>query len=177
MTSRKRADPKYPPRSGKENITQPVFASPRSAVEALSQIQEWGKWMAGIQTAALGGLGAILLEARKPGACLSDGERTCAFLSFLFLSLGLLFSSWVLSSVASISLRLGLADTDRPAPAKGEMPPTPLDESPGFDIYEWPSFPWVGGNRVSLGLLMGAQHWSWFIGLVLLAAFCIQFFR
>lgn len=172
---RKPADLNVPPANGKENMTRPVFSSRRGATEALSQIQEWGKWMAGIQTAALGGLGAMLLKAQESSWNLHVCERACALLAFIFLALGLLLSSYVLSSVASISLRLGVADAGQPVDTDAKALAHP-PASPDFDIYEWPSFTWLGANQLSLGVLMGLQHWSWAIGLFFLAAFAIQFF-
>src|ERR1700710_3142453 len=167
---RKPADLNKLPVGSEANVTRPVFSSPRAALDALQQIQEWGKWMAGIQTAAIAGLGAILLEAHKAGDCLSCFERTSALLAFLFLSLGLVLSSYVLSSVPSLSLRLGFADTR--SPLAGSTDPRSqisISDAPGYDIYEWPSFTWFGANQISLGLLMGLQHWAWAIGLAFLA--------
>lgn len=164
-------DEKHRPSMGSENNTQPVFSSRRAAAEALAQIQEWGKWMAGIQSAALGGLGAMLLKAEENSSCISTTARVFAVLAFIFLALGLLFSSYVLSSVPSISVRLGFADYSVPGDQAEPVPPSPI-----FDIYEWPCFTWPVANQITLGMLMGLQHWSWALGLGFLGVFALLFF-
>ena len=129
------------------NIKSPSVSDLESARIALGQIHTWAQWMAAIQTAAIGGLGQLAL--RKSG--LPVGARPWAIAAFLFLALALYFSAWVLTAIPSINIRLG-----RLANAPG-----PSQE---FDIHHWPSFTWPGG-QVSLGTLMGLQHWCWGLGL------------
>ena len=155
--------------TGKVNIGSSVFSCYESANTALGHIQEWAKWMAGIQAAAIGGLGAIVL---KSGDVLPAGadrlpalgdSQPWAIAAFVFLALALLFSAWVLSALGSVALRLGIHAQ------------TPKDVDDVLDIYNWPSFTWWPG-RMRLGLLMGLQHWSWAFGLACLGVFCLRYF-
>ncbi|MDD5391119.1 MAG: hypothetical protein PHD37_17420 [Gallionellaceae bacterium] len=126
---------------------------------ALGYIGEWAKWMSGIQTAAIGGLGAIAYNADKLQVAYAAQERHWIIAAFLLLSVALLLNAWVLSSVASIALRLDKL--------RGEST---------LDIYEAPSFTWFGGRNITLGFLMGLQHWAWGLGLASFAAFCLRHF-
>lgn len=140
-----------------------------AAIVALGHLQEWAKWMAGIQTAALGGLGAVVFKAggvatTSTATWPSLGQaRPWALLAFVFLALALLFSSWVLSALGSISLRIGV------------YAESPKDVSESLDIYHIQSFTWLGG-RFTLGSLMALLHWSWAFGLGFLGVFFFTYF-
>ena len=139
------------------NINNPSISNLDSARTALGQIQTWAQWMAGIQTAAIGAIGAIASPtAASPTVVVT--ARPWGIASFIFLSLGLYFSAWVLSSVPSINIRLGRLSKNV--------------SSKEFDIHCWPSFTWPGG-RFSLGLLMGLQHWCWALGLACFGVFAL----
>lgn len=113
--------------------------------------------MSGIQTAAIGGLGAFVYKAEESQASYGPGERGLLVAAFMLLAVALLTSAWLLSSVASISLRLYSFSKERASEA--------------FDIYNQPSFTWAIGRSVPLGILMGVQHWAWALGLGALAIF------
>ena len=140
-----------------------------SAIVALSHIQEWAKWMAGIQVAAIGGLGAVVAKAgsAQPSGNaawpLLGDSREWAMAAFVLLALALFFSAWVLSALGSIALRIGLHASS----------PTTVSEA--LDIYYIRSFTWWGG-RLSLGTLMALQHWAWAIGLCCLGVFVFKYF-
>lgn len=150
------------PPIGRMNTGDRVFSTRPAVERALEHIREWAKWMSGIQTAAIAGLGVIVTDDHKIPLKLSSlslwGWRW-AGVAFICLSLALLFNAWVLSSVASLSLRLGVHEVGEGA-------------TPNLDVYRWPSFTWFGNEGVNLGTLMGLQHWSWFIGLSAFAVVC-----
>jgi hypothetical protein len=104
--------------------------------------------MAAIQVTAIGAEWKLIQDSQPTGWL-----AVSVVSAFLFLGLALYFSAWTMSAVPSLNLRLGRLS--------GEAKPT--DD---FDVYCWPSFTWWGARNVTLGRLMGLQHWCWGLGLL-----------
>jgi hypothetical protein len=127
---------------------------------ALNHLQEWSKWMSGIQTAALGGLGLMTFDC-KSGSLLQadDAARGFAVAAAVLLGAALFCSAWVLSALPSLAIRI-YAETEKEPSAK-------------FDVYEMPLFGWLK-EYVHVGYLLTAQHWLWGLGLLALGGFLLS---
>lgn len=124
------------------------------AVLALSQILEWSKWMAGIQTAALGALAVLVFKADfSQVPRLSLASSIFALSGFMSLGSALFCSAWILGSIPSLSIRIYANEQQG------------LHES--NDVYELPLFAW--SNKLPLGYVLSINHWLWGAGLVSLA--------
>jgi len=126
-----------------------------AALDALSHLETWAKWMAGIETAVVGGIVALLFKHDGAVPSLSLHEKRLAFGVFVSMGLALFCSAWVLSSLPSQALRL---DPQAGVPSVQN------------DIYENTLYGWMANKKVGwlrLGLVMSLQHWLWVIGLTL----------
>src|SRR5262249_10493491 len=88
-------------------IRNPMSVTREAALDALSHLETWANWMAGIETAVVGGLVALLFKheaATDPS--LSFYEKSLAFGVFVAMGLALFCSAWILSSLPSQALRL-----------------------------------------------------------------------
>ena len=122
------------------------------AVLALTHISTWATWMAGIQTAALGGLGWLIFNDKPKGPKdMDDIQAFFALGAFICLGFGLFMAAWVLSSLPSLAIRLYTESSNEPTPEN--------------DVYEKTLF---GFGRVRLGYVMGLLHWLWGFGLLFL---------
>ena len=155
----------------------PIDTTRKGATDFLSQTSEWVKWMAGIQTAALGFLAlAVLDKDYLYGRNLNDFQRALAVFSFVFLGAALLASAWVLSSIPSQSIRLH-------AIKAGDT-----DLKPDFDIYEQPLYGWMkdhglGKNKstnpktvFTFSYLLIVKHTFWILGLFSVAGLAITIY-
>ena len=134
-----------------------VPTSQAGALAALAHIQEWAKWMTGIQTAALAVLVYIVFE--KDTVHIRELPSSVLFfvlMAFVFLGAALLCSSWIFSSLSSHAIRIYSSPLINNATI-----------SPDFDVYESPAFGWTTGLK--LGHLLSAAHWLWVVGLVSLS--------
>lgn len=161
-------------------IPNPAPTTLDGAVLALGHMEEWAKWMSGIQTAALGALGLLILkDAQKAAELRSTFEVTCAIMTFVALGAGLFCSAWVLSSLPSMAIRLHSFPFEEDA------------RCVQYDIYEQPLYGWLrekspvqvsceakvtqsDSSRVAfsssnLGYMLTLQHYLWGIGLLSLA--------
>jgi hypothetical protein len=129
-------------------------------VKAIELIQEWSKWMAGIQTAAFGAFAWLVFDkdaaAVKP---LTDFQRFTATVGFVHLGSALFCTAWLLSALPSQVIRLHAAQTNS-------------TRANVFDVYEQPLFGWWA--KLKLGYMMTVMHWLWAIGLISLAAYCLS---
>ncbi len=129
-------------------------------VEAIKLIQEWSKWMAGIQTAAFGAFAWLVFDkdaaAVKP---LTEFQRFTAIFGFVHLGSALFCTAWLLSALPSQVIRLHGA-VARSTRARV------------FDVYERPLFGW--STKLKLSYMMTVMHWLWAIGLISLAAYCVS---
>lgn len=130
------------------------------AVAAIDQIQEWSKWMAGIQTAAIAGL-ALMVFKKESFAVehLPGGAPLFALCGFVFLGAALFCSAWILSALPSHTIRIHAQ----------ELPEKTI--SAVYDIYEQPLFSWL--RRIHLGYLLAATHWLWAVGLLSVGLFFV----
>lgn len=133
----------------------PIPTTQPGAIQALNYMQEWAKWMAGIQTAALAVLVYVVFEKDSMNIRrLAPITMSCAFTAFVFLGAALFCSAWVLSSLPSQAVRVySIADKSM---------------NPLFDVYERPLYAW--SRAISLGYLLALVHWLWGIGLFSLGA-------
>lgn len=128
--------------------------------EALKQIQEWSKWMAGIQTAGFGVLALLVLNKDASALrAITDFQRFVAICGFVHLGGALFCTAWLLSALPSQSIRLHAAVTTDERAAE-------------FDVYEQPLFGW--STRLKLAYMMTVLHWLWVVGLLALAAYCVS---
>lgn len=157
----------------------PIETTRQGATDFLTHTAEWAKWMAGIQTAALGVLAlAVLDKDYLYGRCLTSAQSVLAVSAFVLLGCALLTSAWVLSSIPSQAIRLHAVrakDTER---------------NSAFDIYEQPLYGWLvePADRsekrklwretkvFTFGYLLTVQHSFWGIGLLCLAGIAATIF-
>lgn len=142
------------------------FPNPKATSEeggelALQYLLEWATWMAGIQTAALGGLALFFRSEDKTSKYITEKQRQFALSAFVFLGLGLFLTAWILSSLPSLAVRM-------------HAPPAPgVDELYRYDVYEQDLYGWI---PLKLAYFMTAQHWFWALGLLSLGAYIISRF-
>ena len=117
-----------------------------SAVAAIDKIKEWGIWMAGISTAAIAAVGALLPKTGR----IDDWHRFAAILAVLLFGASILVTTWLLATLPSLHLRLHKEDCSE------------------NDIYEQRIF-WLVNVRV--GLLATLQHVFFMLAIVALAFF------
>ena len=128
-----------------------VPSTREGAKVALDHLQEWAKWMSGIQTAALAALGLLLFkEDTKRLLINTKWETLAAVCTFVLLGTALFASSWILSSLPSLAVRI-YSHPDLPSLA------------PYYDIYEQRLFGWF---PLSVGYLLTLQHWLWALCLI-----------
>jgi hypothetical protein len=146
--------------------TNTVATTRKGATECLSYTAEWTKWMAGVQTAALGFLALAALDSdylygRSLGPC----QNLLVVVTFFLLGSALLASAWVLSSIPAQSIRLHSVKASDDE----------LKEA--FDIYEQPL--WINANPeeaegsetgkrnvFTFGYLVTVKHTLWILGLL-----------
>ena len=119
------------------------------AKDAMSLMKDWAVWMAGLQTAVLAALGALVKDGK-----IHDSQRIPAILAALFNGLALLFTAWTISALPSLMVRM--------------YPSCEGDKwkQPGArcDFYE---FPYNGlPDAPAFAYFSTWQHWFWGFGLV-----------
>ncbi|UUX96954.1 hypothetical protein [Aquabacterium sp. J223] len=144
----------------------------QGALSTLDSIQDWTKWMAGVQTAAIAGLTYFVFEEKTTKLHqLSDWGFTFLLATYLHLGAALLVGAWVLSSMPSQTLRahthaaIALSSANiGPSHDGGTSPSTATPLMKEFDVYEQPIYVWTEAPR--LGYLLALQHWLWVEGLL-----------
>ncbi len=123
-----------------------------AAACALKSLQEWAKWMSGIQTAVIGGLLAIIFKLGETQPPTKLGTEQ-GFVVAVIVSMGtaLFFSAWVLFSIPSQTIRLGRSEKTE-------------EGSKDFDVYEMPVYDWL--PFIKLGYITTVQFCLWLFGLV-----------
>lgn len=131
----------------------------KGATLALERMEEWAKWMSGIETAAVAGLMYSLLDENKKLISISNRSKDLAIGAGFFLGLALLIAAWIFSSISSLAIRIHSSDEDYAIQ--------------GYDIGEAIMYakPWI---PVRVGFLVIFHHWCWAIGLVSFAAYTIN---
>jgi len=125
------------------------------AKDALNGLQEWGKWMSGIQAAIAGGLLALIFKPENSECLPSLGEmRGLVGSALACMGAGLFCTATVLFAIPSQMIRLKQPDEK------------------GFDVYERSLYLWLPWLR--LGSLMAFQFWLFFFGLISLAILLIR---
>jgi hypothetical protein len=117
--------------------------------------------MVTIQAGALAGLVKLLLD--KGGVRRTDIgaiPTAAAAASFVWIGLGLLCASWVLSAVPSVTQRIHDTTTSPPAEK--------------YDVYELPMY--ADGKSPRLGNMIALQHWLWALGLGSLGVLVLSYF-
>lgn len=136
-----------------------VLSDRADALEAMKHVEEWSKWMAGIETAALGALATIMYEQISKPQTHAFSVYFLSFGSLVYLGCALLCTAWVLSGLPSLTIRLKSAGS-----------------SAGCEIYEMPLYGWLTRNskgrgiEIHFGWFLGMQHWFWVAGLISLAS-------
>jgi hypothetical protein len=125
-----------------------------NANKALDRVKDWTTWMAGLQTAALATIAALCKKDKGP-ISLSPMQQNPAFFALLFLGLSIILSTWILSSLPSIQLRLPEAKSDQGFSAMN-------------DIYIQPLYTEV---PFKLGPLTGITHTYCLLGFIFFAIF------
>jgi hypothetical protein len=133
----------------------PEPASFESAKTAIERIGDWANWLTGLQTAAMAAM-FLFIKDVEPTRRL----KKLAFAALLFFGASILLSTWVLSALPSIQLRL--------------VPTNETGSSPLNDIYDVSIFSFV---HVRLGRLAGLQHTYFLIGIVFFALFLFETFN
>ena len=150
---------------------------------ALAQVSDWAEWMAGIQTAALGGMALLVFDKDYAAVrALAGTPRFFALAAFCYLGAALFCSAWVLSSLPSLVIRLhavivplssasgALRARRAVVGANGQH-----SLSGNFDVYEQPLFGWLGDKHFcTLGYLLALKHWLWSLGLLAMAIFVVS---
>lgn len=126
---------------------QPV--SYESAKEALDRIKDWAVWMTGLQTAAIGVV-AYFVFGKEDVHDVNCFQRGLAFAASLWMGLSIVLSTWVLSSLPSIQIRLKYS-------ASAET------EHKENDIFEKPLFT---RHYFLLGPFTAAYHTLFLFGLL-----------
>lgn len=128
------------------------------ALTAISHIQHWAQWMAGIQTAALAGLALMVFDDKAPVLRpLPEPAPLFALASLLYLGAALFCSAWVMSSLPSQTIRIHAHQGKN------------SDLCEHFDVYEQKLYEAIWSPR--LGYLLTLKHYLWAVGLLNLAFF------
>lgn len=137
-----------------------ISTTQAGALAAIAQIQEWAKWMAGIQTAAIAGLTLMVFKRDSIAVQPLPGDAPLfALCGFMFLGTALFCSAWILSALPSHAIRVHAQE------------PSGQTTSTAYDIYEQPLFSW--SSRIHLGYMLVATHWLWAVGLVSVGLFFV----
>ena len=122
----------------------------QGALDAISQIADWAKWMSGIQSATIGALGILVFHKDfEKIRNLTDWELLLSFSGFSCLGAAIFLSAWVLGALPSLTLRVH-ANPEHLLDTKN-------------DVYELPLFEW--GQRLKVGYALSLNHWLWGAGL------------
>lgn len=139
-------------------VTQgkPISCTRNGAILTLNYLNEWAKWMTGIESAALGALGFLVFGDKKEPLDLTYFESLFAWLSLFFLGFALITSAWILAALPSIATRIhqGTDDTSHP----------------DFDVLEKSIF---ARTSPKLGFVVTIHHWLWGLGLLSLGSFAV----
>jgi hypothetical protein len=119
------------------------------AKEVLSHIQEWAKWISGIQTLTIAALAWFVLGDKREITIRGETQYFFAILAFVCIGAALYFSAWILASVPSQSIRIHT----HPANVPGNH----------FDVYEQKL---LGRKGPTLGYFLTLNHWYWGVGLL-----------
>lgn len=116
--------------------------------KAVNLMKDWAIWMSGMETAIFGFFGYLLSK----GGNISE-NLILPFASVItFTGLALVFSSYILAALPSVSLRL-----------------TSYQQN---DIYEIPLFNWT--TKIKLGYIAALQHVFWFLSIISVAWYFLQ---
>ncbi len=135
----------------------PIETTIDGAILALNHIQEWAKWMTGIEIGGLAALTYILFEKESMQVrAINPYTQLFALSSFLLLSVALFISAWIFSSLSSHAIRIhALADINIPTIR--------------LDIYESSAFGWTQSSKltkwITLGYMLNLAQWLWALGL------------
>lgn len=121
------------------------------AKEALVHIQEWAKWISGIQTLTIAGLAWLVTDDGR--RITLEGCYQCFFaiLAFVCIGFALYCSAWILASVPLQSIRIH----------SHSNPANKLRSY--FDVYEQKL---LGTKGPTLGYVLTLNHWYWGVGLL-----------
>lgn len=129
------------------NPAEITFAA---AKDALELVRQWTMWMAGIQTAVLGGLAYLVkdLHLEQTQSFWASATTTC-------LGAALFASAWILSALPIA--RINMVET----------------EDRLNDFYEQSMYSFL---PIRMGLVLFLQHTFWILGLMSLGFFCYYVF-
>ena len=117
-------------------------ATNEQAIHAIELVKDWGTWLTGIATAAIGAIGLLLKDR-------SSAAKPLAVAAVVFLGLSVILNSWLLALLPSLVLRL-------------KAFPTPEN-----DIFEMALFPDV--SEVRVGIVEYITHWLFIGGITFFA--------
>ena len=124
--------------------------------DAITLMKDWAVWMAGLQTAVLAALAALVKDGK-----IHDSQRVPAILTAVFNALALLFTAWTISALPSLMVRMyPLCDGE-----KWKQPHA------ACDFYEFPS---TGiPSAPAFAYFSTWQHWFWGLGLLAFFGFIL----
>jgi len=133
----------------RSNLQYAAPATEEQAVRAIELVKDWGTWITGIATGAIGVTG-LLLKGRT-------NARPFALAAVSFLGLSIVLNTWLLAILPSLVLR--------------------LSATPTRDIYEMHLFDTVyaqGEESIRVGLVYDITHLYFVAGI---ASFAVAFLR
>jgi hypothetical protein len=139
----------------------PIPTTLEGAILSITRLEEWSKWMAGIVTAALGGLVYLVFNEKRIVVPTYGWEPLFVLAAAVCLGLALVSVASIFSSLSSLSIRI----YNREDPSL----------SVAFDIYEARMF---ASTRVwlpmKLGVLLAIHHYLWVVGLLALGCYVLS---
>jgi hypothetical protein len=139
----------------------PIRTTRDGAILSITRLEEWSKWMAGIETAALGGLVYLLFNEKKEVVAHQGWEPLFVLVAAVCLGLALISVASIFSSLSSLSIRIYHLENS--------------GQSVAFDIYEARMFDskrvWLPMN---LGVLVAIHHYLWVFGLIALGCYVLS---
>ena len=114
----------------------PIPTTLEGAKLAIANISEWGKWMAGIQTAGIAALAYLVIDDhnnRHQLPSMTSLQRYAALVGFVYSGAALFFSAWVLSALPSLAIRIHSHPEEKSKSTDAV-----------FDIYEQTLFSYPG---------------------------------
>lgn len=88
---------------------KPTLTTKERAELALGELQKWGTFLVGLQTAAIGVMGFLFENVTSSGKTLllSPWQFTCGVLALICFGSSILAATWLLGAIPSLHLRIG----------------------------------------------------------------------
>jgi len=126
----------------------------------MTRLDDFTKWMATVETAALGGIAYLLLNGDTALLSrLNDCQKITVMYTGLTLGLSLMISGWLFSSLGTVVTRIYAASSDD---LKNTI----------YDIRELGIYP--ASKKIRLGHVLTVKHCLWVLGLIGIAIFVTE---